>query len=219
MVVSFFTRIPVKGNLESTVKTIPLVIPLAFGLSIVPFLIARYSPSGLNAVLSILSIYLIWGPLHAEALMDFFDGLGGGYKAMKDPNIGAFGILAMFFILFLEIFSVVPEYSFFAISEMGAKLTMLTLMLGKPLGEGLGKFFMERFDYKKYSFAWIFAILLGYTFFGFKILYIIFSIPVALSIYVISVKRFGGVNGDVMGAGNEIGRVVIMLCMRLSMGL
>ena len=215
MVVSFFTRIPLKGDLEADASTVYLLTPLSFGLSIFPFLIFFFLPTILGRVLSILSIYLLWGPMHLEALMDFFDGLGGGYKAMKDPRVGSFGVIAAIFLILIEISSLKPEFYFFALSEMGAKLTMLTILLGKPLGNGLGHFFAERISYGKYALTWILALILGLFFFGAMTLYLLLSIPVALIVYLISLKKFGGVNGDVMGASNEIGRAVMMLCLSL----
>ena len=215
MVISFFTRIPAKGNLEDSAKTIYLLPALAFGLSIIPYLISLVIPNLLGYVLSILSIYLLWGPMHLEALMDFFDGLGGGYKAMKDPRVGSFGVIAAIFLVAIEISSVIPDFYFFAISEMGAKLTMLTLLLGKPIGKGLGEFFARKFNWKRYAISWVITIPLAYFFFGFYSFFLLLSLPVAVGVYWISVKRFGGFNGDVLGASNEIGRAVIMLCLKL----
>ena len=216
MVVSFFTRIPFPGDLESAAKTVYLLPALAFGLAVIPFLISLYVPSFLGSVLSILSIYLVWGAMHLEGLMDFFDGLGGGYKAMKDSRAGSFGVIAAIFVIAMEMASAYPSFALFAISEMGAKLTMLSLLLGKPLGNGLGKFFIERFSIRKYATAWIIAFFLGFLFFRFLALFLLISIPAALIINRISIKKFGGINGDILGAANEIGRTAIMLSMVLA---
>ena len=51
--------------------------------------------------------YLITGGLHLDGLMDTFDGIFAGknkrLKAMKDSQVGAFGVLSLFFITLIQI--------------------------------------------------------------------------------------------------------------------
>jgi len=51
--------------------------------------------------------YLITGGLHLDGLMDTFDGLFAGknkcLKAMKDSQVGAFGVQSLFFITLIQI--------------------------------------------------------------------------------------------------------------------
>ncbi len=51
--------------------------------------------------------YLITGGLHLDGLMDTFDGIFAGknkcLKAMKDSQVGAFGVQSLFFITLIQI--------------------------------------------------------------------------------------------------------------------
>ena len=51
--------------------------------------------------------YLITGGLHLDGLMDTFDGIFAGknkcLKAMKDSQVGSFGVQSLFFITFIQI--------------------------------------------------------------------------------------------------------------------
>ncbi len=55
----------------------------------------------------IASGYLITGGLHLDGLMDTFDGIFAGehkcFKAMKDSQVGAFGVQSLFFITLIQI--------------------------------------------------------------------------------------------------------------------
>ena len=55
----------------------------------------------------IASGYLITGGLHLDGLMDTFDGIFAGknkcLKAMKDSQVGSFGVQSLFFITFIQI--------------------------------------------------------------------------------------------------------------------
>ena len=60
-----------------------------------------------SAPICLASGYLITGGLHLDGLMDTFDGIFAGknkcLKAMKDSQVGAFGVQSLFFITLIQI--------------------------------------------------------------------------------------------------------------------
>ena len=60
-----------------------------------------------SVLICLASGYLITGGLHFDGLMDTFDGIFAGknkcLKAMKDSQIGAFGVQSLFFITLIQI--------------------------------------------------------------------------------------------------------------------
>lgn len=115
--VSFLTRIPVPGT-----ATLP---PRVAGLSVALFspvglllgaasaglawlLLDRLGlpPHGVWALALVVLQALLTGALHLDGLSDVVDGLGGGrgdreraLEIMKDPRIGAFGVVALVLVL------------------------------------------------------------------------------------------------------------------------
>ena len=60
-----------------------------------------------SALICLASGYLITGGLHLDGLMDTFDGIFAGkkkrLKAMKDSNVGSFGVQSLVFITLIQI--------------------------------------------------------------------------------------------------------------------
>ena len=60
-----------------------------------------------SALICLASGYLITGGLHLDGLMDTFDGIFAGknkcLKAMKDSQVGSFGVQSLFFITLIQI--------------------------------------------------------------------------------------------------------------------
>ena len=60
-----------------------------------------------SVLICLASGYLITGGLHLDGLMDTFDGIFAGknkcLKAMKDSQVGAFGVQSLFFITLIQI--------------------------------------------------------------------------------------------------------------------
>ena len=86
--------------------------PLGFFIGIIQSLIYLFlranSWTAYTAVpICLASGYLITGGLHIDGLMDTFDGIFAGknkrLKAMKDSQVGAFGVQSLFFITLIQI--------------------------------------------------------------------------------------------------------------------
>ncbi|WP_297418976.1 adenosylcobinamide-GDP ribazoletransferase [Thermococcus sp.] len=219
-ILPFLTRIPVNGDFEKIQKelwAIPLVAPISSALPV----LVLYLKLPLANILAVLALYLTIGLLHLDGLADWADGImvkgerERKIKAMKDLNTGIAGLFAVAMALFLQVYSLplVPFYSIY-LAELNSKYAMLLgLSTKRPLGHGLGAYFMEGMSRRQ--------LVIG------TLLYAILYLPVALfnpvalvglvgllfAPYMIrlSFKNFGGINGDCLGAIAEITRAGTLL--------
>jgi len=179
------------------------------------------------AAIAIGILFLLTGCNHLDGLMDLGDGLmahGGRekrIKALTDREIGTGGIALALSITLISFSSLAAAPCLpcaLVIAEVGAKFSMALLStFGKPFHEGLH------------------SCIQGYSRPWFPALAAIFCIPLVLlpvapialaiaavamvacpaALLLISRRLFGGVNGDVVGASNEITRAIILatLCL------
>lgn len=115
--VQYFTRVPVptwvghtREQLTNAARYLPAVGLLvgAAGAAVM-WLAALVFPAPVPAILSTAVTILMTGGFHEDGLADTFDGLGGGatreraLEIMKDPRVGAFGVIALLLVLSLKI--------------------------------------------------------------------------------------------------------------------
>lgn len=221
-VLPFLTRIPVKGDFErarNELWAFPLVAPISSALPV----LVLYLRLPLSNILALLALYFTVGLLHLDGLADWADGImvkgdrERKIRAMKDLNTGIAGVFAVVAVLLLQIYSLplVPFYALF-LAELNSKFAMLLgLATKRPLGRGLGSYFMEGMNRKQLALG--------------TALYLLLLLPVAhleprsisslpgllAGAYVIhlSLKNFGGLNGDCIGAVAEITRAGALLGM------
>lgn len=223
---SFFTRIPSGGSLEKASKETYLLPVISLIISIpsaLAFYYFYFLPLPIRALLGIFMIYLINGVIHLDGLADFSDGImvkgsvEKKLKALKDVNTGIAGLVSVIFVIFTEFFSLYSikinffnVLAFFLISEFSAKFSMIGGLLNKPVGEGLGSLFQSNF--KKYYF--VISIIITLPFYFVFHMYYLFSfigLLISLIISLIAKRNFGMVNGDALGAMNEISRALTMV--------
>lgn len=224
----FLTRVPLKGDFEKAREELWSLPLLAVVTSLFPCLII-YLEVPLFNVLSLLALYWIIGLLHLDGLADFADGVMAKgdkekkIKALKDTNIGIAGVFAVVMVLLLQIYSlsVVPFYALF-LAELNSKFSMLlALATGRPLGEGLGRYFMERMNRKQFFIGAVIylSLLLIVLFLDSTVFLSLLVIPFALYLTALSLNNFGGVNGDCIGAVAELTRTFTLLIFALAGGM
>ncbi|ALM74584.1 adenosylcobinamide-GDP ribazoletransferase [Thermococcus barophilus] len=213
--IPFMTRIPLKGDFEKARQEIwafPLLAVITSALST----IILYFNVPLKNILAVLLLYFTIGLLHLDGLADFADGIMAKgdrerkIKAMKDLNTGIAGIFAVVMILFVQVYSLsyTPFYALF-LAELNSKYAMvLALSTKKPLGEGLGAYFMEAVSRKQLLLATMIYTLLLVPFFLYEWRTVISVLGFLIGAYIIklSLDNFGGLNGDCIGAVAEITR-------------
>jgi len=209
---------PIAGYVTGLIAAIPAVIAVLIG----------FENSMLVAALTIGLAIFISGGNHFDGLLDFGDGLmahGSKEKrisAMKDRTTGA-GALATGIIVVLITFAALSSLPVAAIApailiaEVCGKMVMgLSSSLGKPFAEGIQSYI---YGFSKKRFA-LFAILLTIPLFLlpqpiFIGSAIAGSILLFLFLLFLAKKLFGGVNGDVTGAGNELTRMLVCVILAI----
>ena len=175
------------------------------------------------AAVAVALLILVTGAHHFDGLMDFGDGLMAHgdkekrIRALTDRNVGA-GAVALAVIITLLLFAGLQVsaslVSALLIGEVCGKFSMAFLTAyGTPFHEGMQSYLHG------FSQSWFpavsFLLCLPLLFlpvapiklFGAFLLMII--CPVLL--LAVSRRHFGGVNGDVVGASNEITRALVVV--------
>lgn len=219
---------------------IPVALGLGLILGILGSVFQWLLPAPFAAVLVVASVVLLTGINHLDGLSDFGDGLVASgsrekkVKAMKDVHAGAGGLLFMamdllFLFALAESFAGSSTWLFvpLLVAEVCAKVAQITIIaFGKSTHEGMGSYMISRMKRGHYlaavAGAWIViaiaiagaALISGagqplraYLAGGLAMLS---PLATALIILAISDRNFGGVNGDVIGAANEIARIVAL---------
>jgi adenosylcobinamide-GDP ribazoletransferase len=179
------------------------------------------------AAVAIAGLFIISGAHHFDGLLDLGDGLmaqGDRKKriqALTDRQIGAGGVSAGIVITLLLFAGLQASSSIIVaviIGEVCAKFSMALLTAyGTPFREGMHSY-LYKFSKPYFPFiAALFSIPLVFLpvsplkLAGAAIAMVV--CPVILSI--ISKRLFGGINGDVVGASNEITRACVILTIAL----
>jgi len=182
----------------------------------------------LAAVLGFGSILLLNGVQHADGLLDFGDGLmchgsrSRKLRVMRDSQTGAGGYVLGFVIFSstvfaLATFSRVWVIQALIVSEAAASLSMVVQAgLGNPAHKGLSSSFVAHMHSKARHFkivlSTLFLLLVAVLLLGVVgILVTCAAIAVACVLLVVANRAFGGITGDVMGATNEITRLVVLV--------
>jgi len=230
--IQFLTIIPVKvghadeKKLPKAMIYFPLVgLLLGLVLAGTGYLLAglNFDDFTINTILVVLLIILTGG-LHLDGLADTFDGLSGGkdreemLKIMRDPHIGAMGVLGLITVLLLKI-------SFLSSVSVSLKTGSLILMcvLGRwsmvfamflfPYARriGVAKVFIDAVSYKIFFPASIIALACVIAGWGLRGI-VVFGI-IAVSAYIIGRfinNRIKGITGDSLGAINELIEVITL---------
>ncbi len=224
--IRFFTRIPLPGggamsdvDFGKSLAYAPLT-GLIIGILLAgsDYLFRLALPDNVVAVLTLLVYVAISGGLHLDGLGDTFDGILSGrskermLEIMKDSRVGSFGVLAVFFVLSLNIVSLaaLPEENRFAVLCFWPVLGRLASVTGaslfpyaRPEG-GLGKSFVAYCGKKELALGLVITLILGFLLLGFiGIEWALLGFITSLLLLWRFTKPLGGITGDVMGAGCE----------------
>lgn len=238
---SFLTRVPTKSkDLEIAAKHAYLFPLIGLIIGLMAYAVGYFSftllPNEIGASITTLSIYSVTGLVHLDGLSDFSDGIMASgdrerkFSAMKDAKIGVAGIFSIVFILLITVYSIsvlgnikncrslTNELLMYQlgcaliISEISAKLSMNTcIALGKRMPDGIGSIFIQRSTWNKYIIAFAISTLIGLIVARSYFIVVYVGIVVSFIVVKIAHKNFGAVNGDAIGASNEIARAATLL--------
>jgi adenosylcobinamide-GDP ribazoletransferase len=179
------------------------------------------------AGLSVALLILVTGAHHFDGLIDLGDGLMAHgdrekrVRALTDRYVGAGGVaagLAVTLLLFCGLASVPTLVSALIIGEVCAKFSMAFLTAyGRPFREGIHSYLHQ---HSKPFFPVLAAVLcIPLVFLPVSMEKILGAFAMMIICPVIlllaSWRLFGGVNGDIAGASNEITRACAVLAVAL----
>jgi adenosylcobinamide-GDP ribazoletransferase len=237
-VIAFLTILPVgRSNehfeIENISKNMFLfpIVGLLIGLLTLPIVLALMYFFNQYIAAFIITVFLIvvTGIHHIDALADFADGImvNGNkerkYKVMHDPKIGSAGVVAIsanMLGITLSISSITGlDRLLIAIivSEIVAKYTMvLQAFCSDSAWEGYSSQFTRNMKSKKKitiatAVTIFFIIVVAHTNIIIGIQILVLGVVCCFIVIYISNRNFGGISGDVMGATNEIVRLVSLI--------
>lgn len=185
-------------------------------------------PTSIAAAATLALVLILSGCNHLDGLLDFGDGLmahGSREKriaAMSDRQIGTGGIAAAAIVILLAFSGLlsVPSIPFaIIIAEVCAKAAMALLTVaGPPCKEGLHSYLHAR---ARWWFPLATALLCLPLFLlptspagsAVALLTMLFVVAAMRSL---SIRLFGGANGDVVGASSEITRALALIAVALA---
>ncbi|MFT8320220.1 MAG: adenosylcobinamide-GDP ribazoletransferase [Bacillus sp. (in: firmicutes)] len=238
----FFTAVPIhktlpmeKEYVNSSVRTFP-VLGLLQGVfySSIVYGLLHLTPFSILAVSFFLWLFMIvfTGGLHLDGWMDASDAFfsyqdhGKRLEIMKDPRIGAFGVLsvivllsAKFFFVYETMNNIQPEtYFLLVFIPFYSKMVMGLLLIHVPEAkkDGLGSFFKKAVSGNitaVYSGYAAISLVLVYFFYEAAFVDVLFLlISSGVSFFVLAkkiVKWFGGLTGDLLGAAVEGTEIIL----------
>ncbi len=209
---SFFTRLPLtpkKFSLERGVLYLPIV---GLFLGIISLLLAKnlgpYLSPPILAFLILASSYYLADYFHFDGLLDTIDALAAGgdaekrLKILKTPEVGAIGVLfAIFFLLGEYLLSVTllqegHTMAFFWRPLVGREAMAFLALLSKPAKKvGLGSLFLST------SRKRLFLVQLLWPLFWWQAPAALLPFFLVFFLKFKFEKNFGGLTGDLLGAG------------------
>ncbi len=251
LALAFFTRFPMgsvaaHGQFSQSLLCLPLVgIIVGFWVGFCSGVLAFVLPPVLVGILACLSWVHITGGLHLDGVADCGDGLlveverEKRLRIMKEPQVGTFGLVAVFFVLACKCFALAELTAFLKkdFGGVGGALVLMGLcayaaLLGRSMvlwaakeksarADGLGKAVMDMLTARERrgALAFVFVVVLVswligslYTPFSY---YLPFAFVAALCFAFVFIgfakKRLGGVTGDVFGCLIESVECVVLL--------
>ncbi|ADG13469.1 cobalamin 5'-phosphate synthase [Methanocaldococcus infernus ME] len=225
----FFTRIPISTesfDIELLAKHFYLVVLVGYIFGILGLFISllfSFLPPILLATLIIFLVEYLNGFQHLDGLLDVGDALMAckskeeKIKILKDTRLGTGAFIYGFFYLAFSIFSLsyILKINIFyiLIVEVLSRLSLLTTaVFGAPMKESSAKLFIKKSDIKHLTLGLILTFPLLFLANG-RIVAILILSSIIIGIFVsyLGKKEFGGINGDVLGFSNQVGRAFLYL--------
>ncbi|MBN1785606.1 MAG: adenosylcobinamide-GDP ribazoletransferase [Candidatus Methanofastidiosa archaeon] len=235
--IQFLTRIPLFPNMKVTEEELgrclaffPLVgLMIAMIMSFIVSLAIEFTPFSnfLIAALLLLVETAITGAFHWDGLADTFDGFFSTHKSreemleiMHDSRIGVMGTISIVMIALVQLaaLSGLLSLSFrdivfilssvYMLSKWGCVFISVTSAYGRKKGKGL--VFLEHSRWQALAIATMSMIPLMIVDPRFFVLLISEIVFVAIW-RAYSLRKIGGITGDVLGASARLSETIIML--------
>lgn len=217
LMITFFTRIPVRYNYEYDekdfirgIRFLPLIGLIIGAIMYIPALFQNVIHDPIIVLLTWVIYIGITGGLHIDGLADTFDGLFSNrdkekiLEIMKDSRIGTFGVIGLFLLMVWNlVFTNYIDLKFIIlVPVVGRSAAILSASICKYAreGQGMGKAFVENCGVSEAVWAVIFSYILMIQFLKLQALIILTIIYLAVLIATENIKRkIGGMTGDTIG--------------------
>jgi len=229
---SFLTRLPVGAvgdgspDVGRTVAWFPVVGGLlGAGVASVYAASRLALPPIVAAALAIGCGVALTGAFHEDGLADTADGFGGGrskeetLRIMRDPTHGTYGVLAVSLSLLLRVGALAALDGWTAVAILPAAHALaraacisLVAMVSPATGEGLGASYAASLGRREALSTVAVGLLIALVFLGGWILPA--ALIAGLATWIVgrlSVRKIGGITGDVLGAAEQATEVVVLL--------
>jgi adenosylcobinamide-GDP ribazoletransferase len=210
----------------NAVALFPL-IGWAIGVAVGAFdaVASRALPAFVVAALDLTALVVLTGALHIDGIADSADGILGDLprerrlEVMREPGVGAFGIVAVVLVLLLEygaLISLAPAIHLFALvtALTLSRWTMSLLLVVFPYARGAGVASPFRAGLSWVHLAISSALALALLLWPFGALPLAFAVAAAapaLLVGWLALRRLGGCTGDVYGAGGELAFAAVLV--------
>ncbi|RUR30660.1 adenosylcobinamide-GDP ribazoletransferase [Vreelandella nanhaiensis] len=230
LALQFLTRLPVPIGCPWTPKTrrwairaYPLVGLLLGGLLSLLALLMQNAPTPI-AALALLSLWVAMsGGLHLDGVMDLADALGSNqplvrrWEIMKDPQVGSFGILALFFLLAWKgvfLWALLHYHAplwWLAVLPSLARWGGAALLVLTPCAQqkGMAWSWKQSLGPRDVVLALAPMLLLAFFWPGLTLALVAIAVFVGASRWAL-MTLFQGINGDMVGATIEGGELWLM---------
>jgi len=233
LAVRFLTIVPVPGREAEGREALGQAgwwfpaVGLALGVVLVA--LDRVLALAFSPLLSALLVLSVWkvatGGLHLDGLADCLDGLGGRDRQrrlaiMRDSRIGAFGAIGLILYFLIAVFALAempfgPRAGFLLLAPTTGRLA--PLLIGPRFGAarpeaGSGSEFLAAVSTWAGPVNLIAALVLAAWLLG--VWGPVATLASLLTVFAWSAflaSRFGGLTGDALGSGVEIGELAVLL--------
>ena len=230
--VSFLTRVPVGGGIREAGElagSVPWFPVVGAGVGLAEagvYAGARMLlPPLVAAGLAVVAGILLTGAFHEDGLGDTADALAGGtdrdstVRILKDPRLGTFGVLAVAASLLLRVAAVAalpPAAAVAALPAAGAlsrAVAVATMtVLPAAADTGLGASYVRALSRPRALAGAAAGLMVAVALLGMAALWAAAAAGlVAVLLGRLAVRRIGGVTGDVLGAVQQLGEVLVLL--------
>lgn len=228
---SFLTRIPLHNNAVETdmpaaVPWFPVIGALVGLLQGAVFLLfMQILPVSVAAVLSMMVATLVTGAFHQDGLADIADAFGGGWtteqrmEILKDSRLGTYGVSALVLVFLLEAASlsgltaVQGMIALVVAHSLSRSFAVAVMRLAPAAGDGLGAAYMLELKGSQVMAGGLVGLVVTLTLCGFisGIIAILFAALTAALVVALAVHKIGGINGDVLGAVQQVTFATILV--------
>jgi adenosylcobinamide-GDP ribazoletransferase len=231
---SFSTILPL--NIHTTIQEMarftwlwPIIggfIGIIVGLLGYLFLNIIHIPPFISA--GLIYSFAIWftGFHHLDGLIDFGDGLMAHgdplrkIEIMRDQRTGTGGLAYLLMVALITFGSIASSpistiFFILLISEIAAKNGLITCCtFSKSLNTGTGKYFVEAMNIKMLLLSLIIPLIISYFTLGILGIWgIVGGLAGGIIMAIVARIKFTYTTGDVLGASNEISRMIALVLM------